>query len=115
MINAAHVVLYTREPKKLRAFFNDVLQFPAVDAGGGWLIFALPPAEMAVHPHDGAAKHQLYLMCDDIGRTMTELTGKGVEFTQPVKELDWGKLTAFRLPDGEEMFIYEAKHPSPQG
>lgn len=112
MIHAAHVVMYTREPERLRAFFRDVLGFPAVDAGGGWLIFALPPAELAVHPHEGPGKHQLYLMCDNIGQTVRELTAKGVEFTDPVRELEWGKLTAFRLPDGEPLYLYEPKHPS---
>ena len=107
MIHAAHMVLYTREPERLRAFFRDALQFPAVDAGGGWLI-----SELAVHPHDGAGRHQLYLMCDDIEATMKELTAKGVEFTQPVKDLGWGLLTAFRLPDGEELSLYEPKHAS---
>jgi catechol 2,3-dioxygenase-like lactoylglutathione lyase family enzyme len=113
MIQAAHVVLSSREPERLRAFFRDVRGFPSVDAGGGWLIFALPPAELAVHPEDGAARHQLYLMCDDLAETMKELTAKGVEFTQPVKELRWGRLAAFRLPDGEELYLYEAKHASP--
>lgn len=89
MIQAAHVVLSTREPERLREFFRDVLGFPSVDAGGGWLIFALPPAEVAMHPHEGAGRHQLYLMCDDLGKTMKELTAKGVEFTKPVEELRW--------------------------
>src|SRR6202034_3395627 len=87
MIQAAHVVISSREPEKLRAFFRDVLGFPSADAGRGWLIFALPPAELAVHPEDGAARHQLYLMCDDLAETVKELTAKGVEFTQPVEEL----------------------------
>ncbi|MGB6902205.1 MAG: VOC family protein, partial [Acidobacteriaceae bacterium] len=113
MIQAAHVILYSREPEKLRAFFRDVLQFPAVDAGHGWLIFALPPAELALHPHDGPGRHQLYLMCDNLEATVKELKAKGVEFTRPVNEERWGRLTAFRLPDGEEMYLYQPKHPSP--
>ena len=112
MIHAAHMVLYTREPERLRAFFRDVLGFPSVDAGGGRLFFALPPSELGMHSHDGAGRHQLYLMCDDIEATMKELTAKGVEFTQPVKDLGWGLLTAFRLPDGEELSLYEPKHAS---
>jgi catechol 2,3-dioxygenase-like lactoylglutathione lyase family enzyme len=113
MIQAAHVVLSSHEPERLRVFFRDVLGFPSVDAGGGWLIFALPTVELAVHPEDGMARHQLYLMCDDLAATMKELTAKGVEFTQPVKELRWGRLAAFRLPDGEELYLYEPKHASP--
>jgi catechol 2,3-dioxygenase-like lactoylglutathione lyase family enzyme len=113
MIQAAHVVLYSREPDLLRAFFRDVLQFPAVDAGHGWLIFALPPTELALHPHDGPGRHQLYLMCDDLKATVKELKAKGVAFTRPVGEERWGRLTAFRLPDGEEIYLYQPKHPSP--
>jgi len=113
MISGAHMVLYTREPDRLRTFFRDVLQFPAVDAGHGWLIFALPPAELALHPHDGPGRHQLYLMCDDLEATTKELKARGVEFCQPVKKERWGLLTAFRLPDGEEMYLYQPKHASP--
>jgi len=113
MIRAAHMVLFTREPERLRAFFRDVLEFPAVDARHGWLIFALPPSELAVHPTDGEGRHQLYLMCDDLEATVKELKAKGVEFTRPMHEERWGLLTAFRLPDGEELYLYEPKHASP--
>lgn len=113
MIHAAHMVLYSREPERLRAFFRDVLQFPWVDAGHGWLIFALPPSEAAVHPADGTTGHQLYLMCDNLAATVDELKAKGVEFTRPVREERWGKLAAFQLPDGQEMSLYEPKHASP--
>jgi predicted enzyme related to lactoylglutathione lyase len=113
MISAIHAVMHTRNADALRAFFRDVLEFANVDAGGGWLIFALPPAELGIHPHDGEPHHQLYLMCGDIHATMQELKNKGVEFTQPVKDAGWGLLTALRLPDGEEMFLYQPKHPSP--
>lgn len=113
MINAIHAVLYTKDAEAIRAFFRDVLEFPNVDAGRGWLIFALPPAELAIHPHDGNPHHQLYLMCEDLNATMQELRNRGVDFTQPVKDAGWGMLTALRLPDGEEMFLYQPKHPSP--
>lgn len=113
MINAIHAVMYTRNPEAIRAFFRDVLEFPSVDAGRGWLIFALPPAELGIHPHDDVPHHQFYLMCDDIKVTMDELRKKGVEFTQLIKDAGWGLLTALRLPDGEEMFLYQPKHPSP--
>ena len=113
MIHAAHVVLYNKDAEATRAFFRDVLKFPSVDAGGGWLIFALPPAEAGIHPSDGENYHQLYLMCDDIHRTVEELTAKGVEFTLPVKEQRFGLLTAFRIPGGDELFLYEPRHASP--
>lgn len=113
MINAIHAVMYTKDADAIRAFFRDVLEFANVDAGGGWLIFALPPAELGIHPHDGKPHHELYLMCDDITAAVEKLHRKGVEFTQPVKDAGWGLLTALRLPDGEEMFLYQPKHPSP--
>ncbi|HET8547666.1 MAG TPA: VOC family protein [Bryobacteraceae bacterium] len=116
MINAVHTVIYTKEAEKVHAFFRDTLGFPAVDAGHGWLIFGLPPAELGVHPIDSATdegRHQLYLMCDDIRATMRELESKGVEFTQPVSEQPWGLLTAMRMPGGAELHLYEPRHPSP--
>ena len=113
MINAVHAVIYTKDAEGIRAFFRDVLELPNVDAGGGWLIFAMPPAELGIHPHDGEPHHQLYLMCDDIHATMDQLAKKGVEFTQPVKEAGFGLLTALRLPDGESLYLYQPKHPSP--
>jgi catechol 2,3-dioxygenase-like lactoylglutathione lyase family enzyme len=113
MIRAVHAVIYTPEPDAVRAFFRDTLQMPCVDAGGGWLIFALPPAELGVHPHGGEPRHQLYLMCDNIETTMRDLKTRGVEFTQPVKDAGFGLLTALRLPDGTELFLYEPRHASP--
>ena len=122
MINAAHVVNYTGDAEADRAFFRDVLGLASVDAGGGWLIFALPPAELAMHPTDekgwpgsDALKghHQLYLMCDDVESTVGELKGKGVEFTQPVNDTGWGLLTALKLPGGSGLWLYQPKHPSP--
>jgi predicted enzyme related to lactoylglutathione lyase len=111
MINGGHVIIYSRDPEADRAFFADVLEHPYVDAGGGWLIFKLPPAEIAVHPADGPESHELYYMCDDIDATMTELAAKGVEFTQPMTEAGWGRLTRFRLPGGSEVGMYEPRHP----
>jgi len=122
MINAAHVVIYTKDAEADRAFFRDVLGFPAVDAGGGWLIFALPPAELGIHPTSEEAwpgsdalkgHHQLYLMCDSVEATIQELTAKGVKFTQGVQDAGWGLLTALRLPGGSELYLYQPKHPSP--
>lgn len=113
MINGVHAVVFSREADKVRAFFADVLGLAAVDAGGGWLIFALPPAELAVHPADGDGHHELYLMCDDIHATLTELRGKGVEVAREVSDQRWGLMAAIRLPDGSEFPIYEPRHPSP--
>jgi catechol 2,3-dioxygenase-like lactoylglutathione lyase family enzyme len=111
MITGSHVIVHSRDPEADRAFFAEVLGHRHVDAGGGWLIFELPPAELAVHPSDGPTGHELYFMCDDLDATMTELRGKGVEFTQEVSEQRWGRLTRFRLPSGAEVGMYEPRHP----
>jgi hypothetical protein len=111
MIDGSHVVIYSRDAEADRAFFRDVLQSPNVDAGHGWLIFALPPAEVAFHPTDGGPGHELYLMCDDLTATMAELTERKVEFSQPVTREQWGVRTAIRLPGGGELGLYEPLHP----
>jgi catechol 2,3-dioxygenase-like lactoylglutathione lyase family enzyme len=113
VITGAHAIVFTPEPERLRAFLQDVLGFGSVDAGGGWLIFELPPAELAAHPSNGDSHHELYLMCDDIEATVEELKRKGVEFTRPISDERWGRLTAFALPGGGELALYEARHPSP--
>ena len=115
MINGSHVILFSRDPEADRAFFADVLEQPHVDAGGGWLIFKLPPAELAVHPADGPPGHELYFMCDDVEATMRDLRAKGVEFTQDISEERWGRLTRFRLPGGGEVGMYEPRHPRASG
>ena len=113
MITGIHAIVFSTEAEKTRAFFADVLGLSSVDAGGGWLIFALPPAELAVHPADGDGRHQLYLMCDDIHATLAELRAKGVEVARDVSDEGWGLLAAVRVPDGSEFPIYEPRHPSP--
>jgi predicted enzyme related to lactoylglutathione lyase len=113
VINGVHALIYTRDAQALRAFLSDVLGFSSVDAGGGWLIFALPPAELAAHPAEGDARHELYLMCDDIEATTAELKDKGVEFTGPVTDEGFGLVTAIRLPGGGELGLYEPRHPTP--
>ena len=110
MITGAHTILYSKHSEELRAFFRDVLAMPSVDAGGGWLIFALPPAEVAMHPGDEDST-ELYLMCDDIEKTMLELSAKGVTFAYPVQRQPWGLLTAIVLPGGGHLGIYQPKHP----
>jgi catechol 2,3-dioxygenase-like lactoylglutathione lyase family enzyme len=113
MINGVHAVVFSPAADKVRAFFADVLGMASVDAGGGWLIFALPPAELAVHPADGESRHELYLMCDDINATLAELTAKGVEVAREVSDERWGLLAAIRLPDGSELPLYQPRHPVP--
>ena len=113
MITGMHAIMFSPDAERVRAFFADVLRLPSVDAGGGWLIFALPPAELAVHPADGAPRHELYLMCDDIDATLAELRVAGAEVARDVSDQGWGLLAAIRLPDGTEFPIYQPRHPSP--
>jgi catechol 2,3-dioxygenase-like lactoylglutathione lyase family enzyme len=110
MINGAHVIVYSQDAEADRAFFKDVLGFPSVDAGHGWLIFALPPSEVAFHPGDNGA-HQLYLMCDDLKSEMSALAAKGVA-CEEVQEPRWGLLTTVLLPGGGRLGLYQPKHPT---
>jgi catechol 2,3-dioxygenase-like lactoylglutathione lyase family enzyme len=110
MISGAHVIVYSRDAEADRAFFRDVLEYPHVDVGGGWLIFKLPPAEVAVHPAEGAGSQELYLMCDDVNATIETLAAKGVTCA-PVSDEGWGLLTSIRLPGGGELGLYEPRHP----
>jgi catechol 2,3-dioxygenase-like lactoylglutathione lyase family enzyme len=111
MIMGSHVIVYSRDAEADRVFLAEVLGQPHVDAGGGWLIFKVPPAELAVHPSDGPTGHELYFMCDDLEATMGELRGKGVRFTGDVSEERWGRVTRFVLPGGGEVGMYEPRHP----
>lgn len=111
MITGVHALVYSPAAEQDRAFFRDVLGWPSVDSGGGWLIFALPPAELGVHPIDGEPRHELYLLCDDIEQTVRELELKGVEFMGPVTDVRFGLLATMRLPSGSKLPIYEPKHP----
>jgi catechol 2,3-dioxygenase-like lactoylglutathione lyase family enzyme len=112
MIFGAHVIVYSRDAAADRAFFRDVLGFPSVDAGHDWLIFALPPAELAVHPTDVDGSDELYLMCDDLEAEMQTLESKGVTCSE-VEEARWGSVTRIRLPGGGTVGLYQPKHPSP--
>ena len=124
MITGAHVLLYSTDPDADRAFFRDVLEFRSVDAGGGWLIFALPPAEAALHPADGEFVHPhaghsllgavLYLMCDDIRAAVQSLARKNVTCA-PIDEEPWGIKTTFRLPSGGEIGLYQPTHTTAIG
>ena len=112
MVIGSHVIFYARDADRVRSFVKDVLQLSSVDAGHGWLIFALPPAEFAVHPIEGTPHCELYLMCDDIQATTKDLQAKGVEFVHPVKEERWGLVSAIKLPGGGEIGLYEPRHPT---
>ena len=112
MINGAHVVVYSKDAEADRSFLKDVLGFRHVDVGHGWLIFALPASEIAVHPSDENDKHEFFLMCDDVAAEMRRLGERGV-VCEPVNELGWGKLTRIRLPGGGVLGLYEPKHASP--
>ena len=109
MISGAHVIVYSRDAEADRAFFRDVLGFRWVDAGHGWLIFALPPSEAAFHPAETNGTHELYFMCDDLKAEMVALRAKGVECSG-VHEERWGTLTRIRLPGGGELGLYQPKH-----
>jgi len=110
MIFGAHVVIYSEDADADRAFFGDALGFSSVDAGHGWLIFALPPAEVAVHPGEGPAASDLYLMCDDLSAEIAKLVAQGVECS-PVEEARFGSTTKIRLPGGGEIGLYQPRHP----
>ena len=112
MINGVHGIIFSKEADALRTFFRDVLGFQSVDAGGGWLIFALPPAELGVHPaeKDDAGRHELYLMCDDIEATMADLKNRGVQFAGPAENAGFGTMATINLPGGGQLALYEPRH-----
>jgi len=113
LISGAHVILYSSHAEADREFFRDILRFPHVDAGEGWLIFALPPAEIAVHPAKEDGSHELYLMCDDLKAAIKALKEKKVKCSRPVDE-GWGVLAKVKLPGGGELGLYQPKHPLAQ-
>jgi hypothetical protein len=115
-INGLHGLLYTSEPEKLRAMLRDVFRFKSVDAGGGWLIFGMPPAELGVHPLEGenfeaGHRHLMSFMCDDINKTIAELRAKGVNVVGEPKDEGYGITTMLHLPGGCQVMLYEPRHP----
>ena len=114
MISGAHVVVYSRDPEADRAFFRDVLGFKSVDAGHGWLIFALPPGEAAFHPSEENGRHELYFICDSLKAETASLAKKGVKCND-VQEARWGSITKIQLPGGGEIGLYQPKHPTALG
>jgi hypothetical protein len=113
MITGAHSIIYSKAPDADRAFFRDVLGLPNVDVGGGWLIFGLPPAEVAVHPSDQNDVHELYLMCDDVAAFVSAMKAKGVACAT-VRDEGWGLLTQLTLPGGGTVGVYQPRHARPE-
>lgn len=114
MISGAHIVLYSKDAEADRGFLRDVLGFKSVDAGHGWLIFALPPSEAAVHPAEQSGAHELYLICDDLKEEIATLASKGVQCSQ-IDEQRWGSITTLALPGGGKLGLYQPKHPTALG
>ncbi len=110
MINAVHMILYSENPSADRDFLRDVLGYSYVDAGGGWLIFKLPPAEAAFHPAERGGDVEMYFMCDDLEVTLAELEKHGVQ-AEPVTRARWGMVTAIHLPGGAKVGLYQPLHP----
>jgi len=115
MIHGVHALIYSKDADGVRSFFKDVLKMPNVDAGHGWLIFALPPAELGIHPDEHQNYHELYLMCDDIEATVADLKSKGVQFAKEITDAGFGRVTAIKLPGGGELGLYEPRHPTALG
>jgi hypothetical protein len=113
MINGAHAIVYSKSPEKDRAFLRDVLRLPHVDVGGGWLIFGLPPSEVAVHPAEENDVHELYFMCADVGAFVAEMKKRGLR-CGPVMDRGWGLLTQVTLPGGGTLGVYQPRHARPR-
>jgi hypothetical protein len=113
MITGAHAIVYSMSPGDDRDFFRKVLGFPSVDAGNGWLIFGLPPAEVAVHPSEENDVHELYLMCDDVEAFVAAMGRRKVR-CGPIQDEPWGRLTQLTLPGGGKLGVYEPRHASPK-
>lgn len=114
MISGAHAIIYSRKPEADRAFLRDILRLPHVDAGDGWLIFGLPPAELAIHPASKNNLHELYLMCTDVKAFAAAMKKEGIRCS-PIQTLSWGKRTQVRLPGGGKLGIYQPLHAQPPG
>lgn len=113
MITGAHTIIHSTDPDADRAFLRDVIGLPHVDVGGGWLIFGLPPSEVAVHPADTNGKHELYFMCNDVEALVETLTSRNIE-TAPIQDQGWGLVTQITLPSGGQLPIYQPRHARPE-
>ncbi|MBV9583203.1 MAG: VOC family protein [Chloroflexi bacterium] len=113
MILGTHSIIYAEDAERARAFFRDVLGYPFVDVHAGWLIFKLPPGELGIHPTEAAdsGRQELYLMCDDIDQTVSELEAKGVEFGGPVVDAGFGRLISVKVPGAGQVGLYQPRHP----
>jgi hypothetical protein len=114
MLIGAHCVIHSKDPEKDRAFLRDVVKLPSVDAGGGYVIFGLPPTEVSVHEHEGSALHELFLMCADMEHFISEMKSRHV-VCDPVHDEGWGLLTSVRLPSGSKLGVYQPRHARPGG
>jgi hypothetical protein len=112
MITGAHAILYSDDADATRTALAKVLRTRSVDAGGGWLIFAMPPAELAVHPATGGGRAELYLMTDDVVAAVAAVEAEGIEVTRPISDQGWGLVTAITLPGGVELGLYQPRHPT---
>ncbi|MCY3911944.1 MAG: extradiol dioxygenase [Chloroflexi bacterium] len=111
MFIGVHSLIFTKDAEAARAFFRDVLEFPWVNAGDGWLVFALPPTEVGLHPEEGDRDHELHLLCDDLHATVARLQAKGVKLIEPIHEEEWGIATRIEVPGDAWIGIYQPKHP----
>ncbi|MGH9744639.1 MAG: VOC family protein [Candidatus Acidiferrales bacterium] len=111
MITGTHALIHSDHAEEIRAFFRDVLKFSSVDAGHGWLIFSLPPAELGIHPAEKGSHYEMYLMCDEIKSTVADLERNGVKFSAPITEARFGSVTSITLPGGAELGLYQPRHP----
>ena len=112
MLSGAHSIIYSKNADADRAFLKDVLALPSVDVGGGWLIFGLPPSEVAVHPSDGNDRHEFYLMCDDVKAFVGDMAKHGAR-CGPIQDQGWGMLTQLTLPGGGTLGVYQPRHARP--
>ena len=111
MITGTHALIHSDHAEEIRAFFRDTLNLRHVDAGHGWLIFSLPPAEIGMHPAEKGSHYELYLLCDDINSTVADLEKRGVKFSSPITDARFGFVTSLTLPGGAELGLYQPKHP----
>ena len=111
MITGTHALIHSDHAEEIRAFFRDILKLPSVDAGYGWLIFSLPPAEIGMHPAEKGSHYELYLLCDDINSTVADLEKRGVKFSSPITDARFGFVTSLTLPGGAELGLYQPRHP----
>ena len=114
-ITGVHLMAFSTDAGATRAFLRDVLELDAVDAGGGWLIFALPPAELGVHPTGGTPRHELYLMCDDLDAALARLADKGVALARPPATEAFGRIAYLDVPGLGQLGLYEPSHPTASG